>query len=219
MVHFSVMDYSLEDEGVKEHWDAPILADHWHFPQFRRTVVPYVIAANCETVRLFLNGKEYALPNPATQPNRMITGFLPWQEGEVRVTGYIGGREVCCHTVRTPDCAIRLQFHQEMVVVPAEHGYQTMLHIHAVDGEGTPCFRESARVRFTVEGPAAVVAVDSGNLMSGESYRENLVHLYHGAASILIAVSGQTGRVKVTACAEGMFAGTCTVIVGEHHAL
>lgn len=176
---------------------------------------PYIIVTNCETVRLFLNGTEYALPAPAAQPNRMITGFLPWMRGEVMVIGYIKGREVCRHTLRTPDCAIRLQFHQEMVVVPAEHGYQTMLGVHAVDREGTPCFRESARVRFTVEGPAAVVAVDSGNLMSGESYRENSVHLYHGTASVLIAIRGQTGRVKVNAYAEGMFAGTCTVIVEE----
>ena len=25
-------------KGVKEHWDMPIYADHWHFPQFHKTV-------------------------------------------------------------------------------------------------------------------------------------------------------------------------------------
>lgn len=48
MVHFEVMDYSLSDEGVKDHWDIPMYAGHWHFPQFTNTVVPYMIASNCE---------------------------------------------------------------------------------------------------------------------------------------------------------------------------
>ena len=39
MVYFSALDYSLEDEGVKEHWDIPPFAEHWHFPQFQKTVI------------------------------------------------------------------------------------------------------------------------------------------------------------------------------------
>ena len=60
VVHFSVMDYSLDDEGVKEHWDSPIYADHWHFPQFRKTLIPYMIASNCDEVHLFLNGSSFS---------------------------------------------------------------------------------------------------------------------------------------------------------------
>lgn len=64
MVYFAVMDYSLEDEGVKEHWDIPMYAEHWHFPQIHRAVIPYMIASNCEEVKLFLNEKEFYLPKP-----------------------------------------------------------------------------------------------------------------------------------------------------------
>ena len=71
MVHFSVMDYSLSDENVKEHWDMPRLADHWHFPQFHKTVIPYVIASNCEEVRLYLNEKRIYVPKPSACANQM----------------------------------------------------------------------------------------------------------------------------------------------------
>ena len=32
MVHFAVLDGSLPDEGVKEHWDSPAYVTHWSFP-------------------------------------------------------------------------------------------------------------------------------------------------------------------------------------------
>ena len=110
MVHFSVMDYSLADEVVKEHWDSPPYADHWHFPQFRKALIPYIVASNCDEAELYLNGKRFVLPKPSDCPNRLITGFLPWQPGTVRVVGYRAGEAVCEHVTVTPGPTARLAF-------------------------------------------------------------------------------------------------------------
>lgn len=59
MLHFAVMDYSLPDEGTKEHWDYPRYVSHWEFPQFKKTVIPYMIATNCEQVEIQVNEKEF----------------------------------------------------------------------------------------------------------------------------------------------------------------
>ena len=40
--------------------------------------------------------------------------------------------------------------------------------------------------------------------MSGASYREDFIHLYHGKASVLVALAGKEGRITVRAYAEGM---------------
>lgn len=204
VVHFSVMDYSLGDEGVKEHWDTPIYADHWHFPQFHKTLIPYMIASNCEEAALYLNGKRIYVPAPAQCPNRVITGFLPWQPGVVKVVGLIGGKEVCSQEVRTPGPAVRLAFDQETVRVPAEEGYQLLLTVHAQDEDGNPYFRESARVRFCAEGSGVIAGVDAGDIMSNEPYGEDHIHMYHGCASAVIRLDGTPGRVTVTAYADGM---------------
>ena len=71
----------------------PPYAEHWHFPQYRRRVIPYMIASNCEEVRLFLNGKQFYVPRPDTCPDRLITGYLPWQPGTVEVVGYRNGKK------------------------------------------------------------------------------------------------------------------------------
>ena len=213
MVHFSVMDYSLEDEGVKEHWDMPIYADHWHFPQFHKTVIPYMIASNCEEVALYLNGKRFFLPRPADCPNRMITGFLPYQPGCVKAVGYKNGEEVCCHVLKTPGPSVRLSFTREEIKAPAERGYEMLLTVRAEDEEGNPYFRESSRVRFQIEGDGEILSVDNGNLMTNEPYQADFIHMYHGCASVRIRLGGSAGRIVVSACAEGMYPGKTVLTV------
>lgn len=213
VVHFSVMDYSLDDEGVKEHWDSPIYADHWHFPQFRKTLIPYMIASNCDEVHLFLNGKQFFIPRPSECKNGIITGFLPWQPGTVTVVGYQNGKEACRHEVVTPGMAVALAFDQECdhkecvstvnLGIP-EKKQHLLLTVRAVDENGNSCFRESGKVHFAVEGAAKIVGVDNGDICSNEPYQENSVHLYHGCASVMLELYCKPGRVSVHAFGDGL---------------
>ena len=213
VVHFSVMDYSLFDEGVKEHWDSPIYADHWHFPQFRKTLIPYMIASNCDEVHLFLNGKQFFIPRPSECKNGIITGFLPWQPGTVTVVGYQNGKEACRHEVVTPGMAVALAFDQECdhkecvstvnLGIP-EKKQHLLLTVRAVDENGNSCFRESGKVHFAVEGAAKIVGVDNGDICSNEPYHEDSVHLYHGCASVMLELYCKPGRVSVHAFGDGL---------------
>ena len=243
MVYFSVMDYSLEDEGVKEHWDTPMLADHWHFPQFHKTVIPYVIASNCEEVQLYLNGKRIYIHRPAECNNHLITGFLPYHPGKVEAIGFESGKEVCRHILKTPGMAVKLGFmgdawcqsgqgdpepnrrdHKEsfeetegkdrIIRLPAQRGYQAQLSVRVFDGEGNPCFRESAKVRFRAEGPAKILAVDAGEITGNEPYQADMIHLFRGQASVVVELTGESGKVCVYADGEGMVSG-CQVIYVE----
>lgn len=213
VVHFSVMDYSLDDEGVKEHWDSPIYADHWHFPQFRKTLIPYMIASNCDEVHLFLNGKQFFIPRPSECKNGIITGFLPWQPGTVTVVGYQNGKEACRHEVVTPGMAVALAFDQECdhkecvstvnLGIPEKKPH-LLLTVRAVDENGNSCFRESGKVHFAVEGAAKIVGVDNGDICSNEPYQEDSVHLYHGCASVMLELYCKPGRVSVHAFGDGL---------------
>lgn len=220
-VHFSVMDYSLDDEGAKEHWDIPLYADHWYFPQFQRVLIPYVISTNCESVKLFLNGKEFHIPKP--DENHLISGFLPWQPGTVEAVGFNGEAEACRHTTRTPGACTALCFVQdgsgeelaETMKLPMKAGFEKLLTVHAVDNEKIKCFRESAKVRFFVEGEAEIIGVDNGDLKNHESYCESFIHMYRGSASVLLRLTGKPGRVKVSAFADGLRAAEYIIEVGE----
>lgn len=206
MVYFSVMDYSLQDEGAKEHWDAPRYASHWNFPQFNKTVIPYMIATNCEEVTIDLNGKQFYVNKPATYPSRMITGYLPYLPGTVTVRGFINKEEVCKYTLKTAGAAVKLGFDFEEILLEAKVGYEKLFTVRAKDMDGIPVFRESAKVVFNVTGPAELVGVDNGDLCSSEVYDNNWMHMYHGCVSTVIRLTGEKGRVVLSAVSSGMYA-------------
>lgn len=222
MVHFSVMDYSLRDEVVKAHWEMPVYADHWHFPQLYQTVIPYMITSNCQEVRLFHNSKRFYIQKPSDFPNGIITGFLPWAAGTVTAEGYNDGVLVCRHELVTPGAATQLAFDCKTIIAPAEPersaepaepGYEILLTVRAFDKDNNPCFRESCEVRFVIEGQVEILAVDNGCLMNNEPYSNDCVHMYHGAASVQIRIAGVPGRVKVSAWADGLHSGDAFILV------
>lgn len=213
MVYFAVMDYSLQDEGVKEHWDAPRYASHWNFPQFNKTVIPYMIATNCEEVTMDLNGKQFYVNKPSSYPSRMITGYLPYLPGTITVKGLISNKEVCKYILKTAESAASLSFDFEEMTLEAKEGYEKLFTVRAKDKFGIPVFRESGKIVFNVTGPAEIVGVDNGDLCSSEPYDRNWMHMYHGCVSTVIRLTGEKGRVVLSAYSEGMHVGQVFVNV------
>ncbi len=76
--------------------------------------------------------------------------------------------------------------------------------MQCLDAEDNPVFRESASVHFRVEGPAEIVAVDNGNMMSNEPYGNDTIHMHQGVASVMLRFTGEAGRVVLSADAAGM---------------
>lgn len=221
-VHFMVADYSQPDENVKEHWDIPPYVGHWHFPQYHRAVLPYMIATNCDTVRIWVNWREIVVDPVRSFPNRVVQGYLPYQPGKVTVRGYVDGTEVCRETVCTPvSPAVQLQFVDpignialaEVQEIDACRRIDRLFNIRCLDTDGNAVFRESAPVSFSVEGPARIVAVDNGNLMNNEPYDAPTIHLHQGTAAVMIEFSGESGRVELHADAPGMGSASVTAVV------
>ncbi len=201
MVHFAVADYTIPDKGVKEHWDYPHYVNHWEFPMFHKTVLPYMIASNCEEITLQVADKEFLLPSPQTCANHCITGYIPYLQGKVTVIGKNHGTEVCRQELEIPSLAVKLQFDTEIT----DDEY-LLLKVRAYDEENHPVFRESAKVFFAVEGDAQLLGVDNGDITGDEPYNNDSIHLYQGHASVLIHRTGK-GRVKVRAYGSGLMEG------------
>jgi beta-galactosidase len=164
-----------------------------------------MIATNCEEVTIELNDKQIYVKKPSSYPNRMITGYLPYKPGIVTVRGFINGKEACQYTLKTAGPAVRLGFDYEEINLEANEGYEKLFTVWAKDREGIPVFRESAKVVFSVTGPAELVGVDNGDLCSSEPYNNNAMHMYHGCVSTVIRLTGQQGRVELFAASEGMY--------------
>ena len=222
MVHFCVLDYSQPDEMVKEHWDMPPYLHHWDFPGTRRRVLPFMIATNCDTVRLFLNGKEFHLEHPNEERNRCIKGYLPYIPGCVHVEGYRNGKKVCQQTVQTPSKPARLLFGPDtksasiglfdsdktdsgiMQRFPADKGFRCLIGLRCVDKDRVLCFRSNPLIHFEVQGPIRMVGLDDGCLLSNGDYGAKQMRAYQGQCGVVIGGTGEAGPAKIMAQAEGI---------------
>ncbi len=213
-VHFAVLDGSLRDAGVKEHWDMPNYVTHWDFPQYTKAVVPFAIATNCDKVTVRVNGNALFSRRPAEYPNGIVTGCLPYLKGEVAVEGERDGQKVCSHVVFTAGLAVQLAFAEPQIALADEEEHTLLLKVRALDENGTPVFRESALVRFIVEGDAVITGVENGDIMSHEPYSAQEIHLFRGRADVAVRVHGAK-RVKVSAFADGMYSAECVIYQTE----
>lgn len=204
MVHFSVLDYAQPDEVVKEAWDTPPYADHWHFPHIRKRPMAYMIATNCEEVVLHVGDRLYYPPKPAECSNRLITGYVPYVPGRVLVEGYIGGKVVCTHEVFTHSEADHLVFQPCPSELPAECGYEVLLTAEAQDENSIHCFHHEGRVQFEAEGPAEIVGVDNGCMTTDDPYGGTSITLFQGRASVQLRLTGEAGTVTICAMADGL---------------
>jgi beta-galactosidase len=95
----------------------------------------------------------------------------------------------------------------------AKEGYQQLFTVRAKDKEGNPVFRESSKVTFKITGPAEIVGVDNGDLCSSETYDNQWMHMYRGCVSTIIRLTGEKGRVVLSAFSEGIYAADLVINV------
>ena len=67
-------------------------------------------------------------------------------------------------------------------------------------------------MRFRVEGPAEIAGTDNGDAKSHECYLDPFMHMYHGAVSVLIRLTGEPGKITIFADSDGMRTAAMTVL-------
>jgi beta-galactosidase len=73
-------------------------------------------------------------------------------------------------------------------------------------------------VRFTVDGPARLLAVGNGNPSDHRSYQAGERRAFHGLLLAMVQSREGTGRVRVTAQADGMAPASVDITVVPGHA-
>jgi beta-galactosidase len=59
-------------------------------------------------------------------------------------------------------------------------------------------------IHFAASGPASIVAVDNGNMMDHDPFQATQRKVYFGNALALVRATGDSGKVTVTASADGI---------------
>ena len=77
--------------------------------------------------------------------------------------------------------------------------------ITPLDKNGVACETAENLVKFSVEGPGEIVAVDNGDLFANYHYGDKAVPCFRGGATVVVkAKPGASGEIKVKAESEDM---------------
>lgn len=123
---------------------------------------------------------------------------VPWQPGELTVTGLENGVEKEIRTLSTtgPPHKIRLHLHDNQISAADRDIIFVM--VDATDGSGNPVPRADIPLQVSVTGAGHLVAAGNGNPLVQGSFTNGLFSLYRGKAMVVARSNGQKGPIHIT---------------------
>ena len=191
--------YELQQMGGEEtafaDWTPELLAPHEEHVE---------VYSNCKGVELLLNGQSLGSKarNADDTPRMWSVAFAP---GNLRA--------VCGDGVKAEETLVTAGKPERIVLKPesAQVGdaFDDVVRVRAevVDANGVRVPRASEELQFAVSGAGKIVAVDNGDMGSHEPFEATSRAAFDGMAVVWVRATEKTGRMRVTASAEGLKTG------------
>jgi beta-galactosidase len=209
------------------------LFPHWNWSGREGQPIPVLAYTNCDAVELYLNDRfvgekrlefprqgtsggwnSYARPQVfPTTADLHLSWDVPSERGVLRAVGKREGRVVVTTEVRTAGEPAALRVRADRGEIRS--GIRDVAHVEVevVDASGVIVPLADDLVRFTVEGPARLLAVGNGDPADHSSYQASERRAFHGLLLAMIQSTDKTGKVRVTARAEGLAPASVEVVV------
>lgn len=166
-----------------------------------------MVYTNGEEVALLINGKEIgrktnAIDNPKKR-NKITFDKVPYKQGKIEAVAYNGGKEVARHKIETAGKPVKLVAEIDNSDFTADGIDLQHVIVYAVDNKGRRSPFANELLSFDVSGPAKLVAVDNGDINSGELHVADTRSLNQGAAMAILRATQEPGTVTLTVSADG----------------
>lgn len=167
------------------------------------------VYSNCEELELFVNGESQgrqAVPANAQPVSYTFSGT----PATYTLAGYKAGEKVASYEQKVAGQPHHIVLEMEGGKIGTSFDDVAIIRASVVDANGLLCTADDHTIRFSVEG-ADLVATDSGNLESHESYRASSREVYEGSCVAYIRANNTPGTaITVKASALGID-GTATL--------
>ncbi len=209
----AVVDYSIDEDPGKDHWQAPPMVHDWTFPYTDSRVLPIHTPSNCDEVMLIdPRGKVYGPRRPKDYVNNTIIWNQPYRPGTVTVIGYRDGKEVCRDSIRTSQAkASRYTLTPDRASLKADGQDLSFIALQLLDDNGVPVRVDDRRVTVRVEGEGRLRGIDSGEMRRSIRFNSPSLPTYFGKCQIVVQAGRAKGAMTVTVEVEGLGSQTLTI--------
>jgi beta-galactosidase len=185
------------------------LLPHWNWPERVGQVTPVHLYTSGDEAELFLNGESLGRKKRGPRDYRLRWDDVVYQPGTLRAVVWKAGKPWAEDTVQTAGPAARLALSSDRAALRADGRDLGFVTVTVVDREGRPVPRTSNPVRFTVTGPADLVATDNGDATSHVSFQSPLRAAFNGLALAIVRTRpGAGGQIVVKATSDGLAGAT-----------
>jgi len=184
------------------------IVGHWTYP--KKTKKTIYVAANCEEVELFVNGK--SLGHGAVSERYLFTfSDILFEPGEIKAVAYRNGRSVATqalHTVGAP-VALKLTPITNSGGLRSDGSDAALIDVEAVDAHGERCPTFQQRVDFECTGPG----IWRGGYNSGKTNSINNLYLdlECGINRVAVRSTLEAGEITVSAKCAGLKSGSVKI--------
>jgi beta-galactosidase len=191
-------------------WGWPDELASWTWPGSEGDTMQVAVYSQCDTVRLELNGKEIATKQ--INGGRLTARFeVPYAAGELKAVGLKKGKIVATKTLRTVGPAKKIRLTVDRATIRADRNDLAYVTVEITDAAGNVLPDASNLVHFKLTGPGELAAVGSGAPNVMESFRQPQHTAWHGRALAILRPLGSTGKIALTAEADGLKAATIVI--------
>ncbi|QNG38806.1 glycoside hydrolase family 2 protein [Geodermatophilaceae bacterium NBWT11] len=203
--HIAVEPVTRSGEvSVKKGWRATDSVASWSWAGCEGQDAVVEVYTDAPKVELFLNGTSVGQADGGRDGTHLTRFRLPYQPGELlAVASTKAGAEVGRRVLRTAGDELVLTAVPETTSLRADGADLVYLPVLLTDAAGELKPGADRSVTVTVEGPATLLGLGSGEPITEEGFASDTHRTYFGRALAVLRSTHESGEVAVTVSAPG----------------
>lgn len=196
--------------SYQAHWrpDLPMahILPHWNWPERVGQKVPVHVYTSGDAAEVFLNGKSQGVKTKRPGVDfRLVWNDVVYEPGELKVVATKDGKAWASAVQKTTGAAAGLDLAPDRAAIRADGRDLSFVTVRITDKDGLTVPRSDNLVKFKVEGPGEIIAVDNGDATSFEPFQACQHKAFNGLALVIVrAKSGAGDAFTVTAISDGL---------------
>jgi beta-galactosidase len=164
------------------------------------------VYSNAQQVELTLNGQSLGSQDRhPDQSDRMWT--VHYQPGTLRAVARNDNSIVATDELRTAGTATKVVLSTDHAQLAPVWNDISFITAAVVDASGVCQPHSGELIRFQIDGPGKLAAVENGDVNSTEPFQSTQRSAYHGICTAIIRATSTSGKIRLTASAAGLEAG------------
>ena len=195
--------------NYKSYWrpDVPTvhILPHWNWEERIGEITPVHIYTSGDAVELFLNGKSLGRREKAHSYDRLTWDDVRYEPGSLKAIAYKNGQKWAEDLVETTGKPAALQVTAEKTELKSDGTDLSFIRVAVVDSQGRVVPRSKNHLKFSVTGPAEIIATDNGDATSLLPFQLSERDAYNGLALVILRSQYmKQGKVLLTVESKGL---------------